>query len=242
MRLIPDCVGQPAGGGEADRSTPGAQAGKGTTARAGRTETRRGPGRGPARRGLASSVRGPAHGPAPSRAALLRAPPAGGSESEAERLTSRRHRQTSPRVRRGKQPERRRRRRRAAAGGGGGRDRRGAGSSEPKGTRSDSDDGDPVTVREVSGARAWRRGWRGPAGGSRWGAARAGRGGRGGGGARTAATVARARGRWLWGPPPRAPLASAGEPPRSGRGGTSAAAGSSALCGRGQMSEIWRRK
>lgn len=182
MRLIPDCVGQPAGGGEADRSTPGAQAGKGTTARVGRTETRRGPGRGPARRGLASSVRGPAHGPAPSRAALLRAPPAGGSESEAERLTSRRHRQTSPRVRRGKQPERRRRRRAAAAGGGGGTDRRGAGSSEPKGTRSDSDDGDPVTVREVSGARAWRRGWRGPAGGSRWGAARAGRGGRGGGG------------------------------------------------------------
>lgn len=31
--------------------------------------------------------------------------------------------------------------------GGGGRDRRGAGSSEPKGTRSDG--GDPVTAREV---------------------------------------------------------------------------------------------
>lgn len=82
-----------------------------------------------------------------------------------------------------------------------------------------------------------RAGWREPMGG---GAGRAGR--PVWGGARTAATVAPARGRWLWGPPPCAPLASAGEPPRSGRGGTSAAAGSSALCGRGQMSEIWRRK
>lgn len=131
----------------------------------------------------------------------------------------------------------------AAAGGGGGRDRRGAGSSEPKGTRSDSDGGDPVTAREVSGARAWRRGWRGPAGGAEvgrrgpGGAAGVGgssHGGDGGPGARQVAAGSP--------PPPREPLASAGEPPRSGRGGTSAAAGSSALCGRGQMSEIWRRK
>nr|CAI9703276.1 unnamed protein product [Rangifer tarandus platyrhynchus] len=54
----------------------------------------------------------PPFGTAPSRAAHPRAPPADGSESEAERLTSRRHRQTSPRVRRVNQPERRRRRRR----------------------------------------------------------------------------------------------------------------------------------
>lgn len=82
-----------------------------------------------------------------------------------------------------------------------------------------------------------RAGWREPMGG---GAGRAGRpgwggsshGGDGSPGARQVAV----------GSPPRAPLASAGEPPRSGRGGTSAAAGSSALCGRGQMSEIWRRK
>ena len=52
----------------------------------------------------------PPFGAAPSRAAHPRAPPADGSESEAERLTSRRHRQTSPRVRRVNQPERRRRR------------------------------------------------------------------------------------------------------------------------------------
>lgn len=147
-RLTPDCVGQPAGGGEADRSTPRAQAGTRSTVAPGRPagdqarpRTRTSP---PRPRLLGP---GPRPGPAPSRAALLRAPPAGGSESEAERLTSRRHRQTSPRVRRGKQPERRRRRR--AAAGGGGRDRRGAGSSEPKATRSDSDGGDPVTAREV---------------------------------------------------------------------------------------------
>lgn len=81
----------------------------------------------------------PALGPAPFRAALPRAPPADGSESEAERLTSRRHRQTSPRVRRVNQPERRRRQRQQ-------QDRRGAGSSDPEGTRGDAGCGDPVTA------------------------------------------------------------------------------------------------
>lgn len=76
-----------------------------------------------------------------------------------------------------------------------------------------------------------RAGWRGPMGG---GAGRAGRPGLWG--------LARRR-RWSGraaggcGVSPAPPLASAGEPPRSDRGGTSAAAGSSALCGRGQMSE-----
>lgn len=66
-----------------------------------------------------------------------------------------------------------------------------------------------------------RAGWREPMGG---GAGRAGR--PGWGGARTAATVARARGRWLWGSPHPAPpslqrasrLGAAGEEPQPRRG------------------------
>ncbi|XP_030178153.1 translation initiation factor IF-2-like [Lynx canadensis] len=116
----------------------------------------------------------PPRGPAPSSAAHPRAPPADGSESEAERLTSRRHRQTSPRVRRVNQPERRRRRQR--------QDRRGAGAAtrRERKARGDAGCGDPVTAGAAAVAAAARGGGRAPAEGSGWGAVRAGRGARGG--------------------------------------------------------------
>jgi hypothetical protein len=114
--------------------------------------------------------------------------------------------------------------------GGSGRDRRGAGSSDPKGTRGDGegDGGDPVTAREVgAGCVRGREAGGGPGAGwgERWGAARTGRGSPM---APAAARVARARGRWLAGGPPSPSLASAGRaasgrPGRNrGRGGGAA--------------------